>query len=169
DMALKQLDDQQVRTWTRGQKDRWWFENVYRGDMPQLTIRSALTGFILGAVLAATALYIGAKTGITIGVGLTSVILSFALYRALDGAGFAQDFTILENNATQSIATAAGYMTGPLVASLPAYMLVTGHIIPWWQLMVWMTIVAVIGVLVAFPLKRRFVNEEQLPFPEGRA
>ena len=168
-MALQQLDDQQVREWSRGQKDRWWFENVYRGDMPQLTIRSALTGFILGAVLAATALYIGAKTGITIGVGLTSVILSFAIYRMLNGVGMARDFTILENNATQSVATAAGYMTGPLVSSLPAYMLVTGHIIPWWQMMVWMSVVAVIGVLLAFPLKRRFINEEQLPFPEGRA
>lgn len=168
-MALQQLDDQQVRTWSRGEKDRWWLENLYRGDMPQLTLRSAATGFLLGGLLAATALYIGAKTGIGIGVGLTSVILSFAIYRMLNAAGWAQDFTILENNATQSIATAAGYMTGPLVASLPAYMLVTGRIIPWWQMMVWMAIVAVIGVLLAFPLKRRFINEEQLPFPEGRA
>jgi hypothetical protein len=29
----------------------------------------------------------------------------------------AKDFTILENNAMQSIATSAGYMTGPLVSS----------------------------------------------------
>ncbi|HZZ95129.1 MAG TPA: OPT family oligopeptide transporter [Usitatibacter sp.] len=168
-MALQQLDESQVRTWSRGQKDRWWFETLYRGDMPQLTVRSAATGFLLGGILAATALYIGAKTGITIGVGLTSVILSFAIYRMMNAAGMAQDFTILENNATQSVATAAGYMTGPLVASLPAYMLVTGRIIPWWQMMVWMAIVAIIGVLLAFPLKRRFINEEQLPFPEGRA
>src|SRR5467141_2203065 len=97
-MALLQLTDEQVRTWTREQKDRWWLENVYRGDMPQLTIRSAVTGFLLGGVLAATALYIAAKTGITIGVGLTSVILAFAIYRILNRAGMAQDFTILENN-----------------------------------------------------------------------
>ena len=32
-----------------------------------------------------------------------------------------------------------------------------------------MVVVAIIGVLLAFPLKRRFINEEQLPFPEGRA
>src|SRR2546426_12845708 len=120
-MALIQLQEEQIRTWTRAQKDEWWFRNVYRGAMPQLTFRSAATGFLLGGILAATALYIGAKTGITIGVGLTSVILSFALYRALDGAGMARDFTILENNATQSVATAAGDMTGPLVARLPAY------------------------------------------------
>ena len=168
-MALIQLEEEQIRTWTRTQKDEWWFKNVFRGDMPQLTIRSALTGALLGAVLAATALYIGAKTGITIGVGLTSVILAFALYRIMHRMGIAADFTILENNCTQSIATAAGYMVSPMIASLAAYMLVTGRIIPWWHMVVWMCVVSIIGVLLAFPMKRRFINEEQLPFPEGRA
>ncbi len=168
-MALQQLNEEQVRTWTRSQKDEWWFKNVFRGDMPQLTIRSALTGFLLGGVLAATALYIAAKTGISIGVGLTSVILAFAMYRIMHGAGIATDFTILENNCTQSIATAAGYMVSPLIASLAAYMMVTDRIIPWWHMMTWMCVVSIIGVLLAFPMKRRFINEEQLPFPEGRA
>ena len=168
-MALLQLTEEQVRTWTREQKDAWWLENVFRGDMPQLTVRSAATGFLLGGVLAATAMYIGAKTGISIGVGLTSVILAFAMYRLMAKAGFARDFTILENNCTQSIATAAGYMIGPMISSLAAYMLVTGIIIPWWHMIVWMCVVSIIGVLLAFPLKRRFINDEQLPFPEGRA
>jgi uncharacterized oligopeptide transporter (OPT) family protein len=168
-MALLQLTEEQIRTWTRAQKDQWWFSNVYRGDMPQLTLRSAATGFLLGGVLAATAMYIGAKTGISIGVGLTSVILAFAMYRLMAKAGFARDFTILENNCTQSIATAAGYMIGPMISSLAAYMLVTGRIIPWWHMVVWMCVVSIIGVLLAFPMKRRFINEEQLPFPEGRA
>jgi uncharacterized oligopeptide transporter (OPT) family protein len=169
DMALIHLTEEQIRTWTREQKDRWWFTNVYRGDMPQLTVRSAATGFLLGGVLAATAMYIGAKTGISIGVGLTSVILAFAIYRIMARAGLAQDFTILENNCTQSIATAAGYMISPMISSLAAYMLVTGTIIPWWHMIVWMCVVSIIGVLLAFPMKRRFINEEQLPFPEGRA
>src|SRR5829696_8896528 len=99
-MALLQLQEEQIRTWTRAQKDEWWLKNVFRGDMPQLTIRSALTGDLLGAVLAATALYIGAKTGITI---------------------------------------------------------------PWWHMVDWLCIVPTIGVLLAFPMKRRFINEEQLP------
>lgn len=168
-MALKQLSEEQVRTWTRAEKDKWWFENVYRGDMPQLTFRSALTGFGLGAILSATALYIGARTGITIGVGLTSVILAFAIYRLLSNSGIIRDFTILENNCTQSIATAAGYMITPLISSMAAYMLVTGNIVPWWQLIIWNVVISIIGVLVAFPMKRRFINDDQLPFPEGRA
>jgi uncharacterized oligopeptide transporter (OPT) family protein len=168
-MPLKQLTEEQVRTWTRAQKDDWWFKNVFRGDMPQLTIRSGITGFLLGGVLAATALYIAAKTGISIGVGLTSVILAFAIYRIMHDAGIATDFTILENNCTQSIATAAGYMVGPMISSLAAYMLITGKIIPWPHMIAWMCVVAILGVLIAFPLKRRFINDEQLPFPEGRA
>jgi uncharacterized oligopeptide transporter (OPT) family protein len=168
-MAIQHLSDEQIQTWTRAQKDRWWFENVYRGEMPQLTIRSAVTGFFLGGILAATALYILGKTGITIGVGLTSVILSFAIFRALNKTGLTSDYTVLENNCTQSIATAAGYMVSALGAALAAYMLVTGKIIPWWHMMIWMTVCSILGVLVAFPMKRRFINEDQLPFPEGRA
>ena len=168
-MAIQHLSEEQISTWSRFQKDEWWFKNIYRGDMPQLTIRSGVTGFLLGGILAATALYIAGKTGIGIGVGLTSVILSFAIFRALHAAGLASDYTILENNCTQSIATASGYMVQALTTSLAAYMLITGRIIPWWQMMTWMSVCAILGVLIAFPMKRRFINEEQLPFPEGRA
>ncbi|WP_077037435.1 OPT family oligopeptide transporter [Pelomonas sp. KK5] len=168
-MAIQQLTDEQTRTWTRAQKDEWWFRNVYRGEMAQLTLRSGFTGFLLGGVLSATGLYIGAKTGIAIGVGLTSVILAFALFRMMHAAGWASDFTVLENNCTQSIATAAGYVVTPLFSSLVAYMMVSGKLIPWWQLMIWIAVVSILGVLVAFPMKRRFINEDQLPFPEGRA
>ena len=168
-MALLQLDDHQIKTWTRTQKDEWWLANVYRGDMPQLTLRSAITGFLLGCILAATALYILPKTGIGIGVGLTSVLLSFAMFRSLSGAGIARDFTVLENNATQSIATSAGYVIAPLGAGLTAYMVMTGRVLSWWQMVIWLIVVSITGVLMAFPMKRRFINEDQLPFPEGRA
>ncbi len=168
-MAIQSLTEEQINTWSRAQKDEWWFNNVYRGEMAQLTIRSGLTGFFLGGILCATALYIGAKTGIGIGVGLTSVILSFAIFRILSGAGLAADYTILENNCTQSIATAAGYVMMPLISSLAAYMLVTGKIIPAWHMITWMVVCSILGVLIAFPMKRRFINDEQLPFPEGRA
>jgi len=168
-MALQQLTEQQIKTWTRDQKDEWWLANVYRGDMAQLTLRSGVTGFLLGGVLSATALYILARTGIGIGVGLTSVLLSFALFRGLSTAGIARDFTVLENNATQSIATSAGYVMAPLCAGLTAYMVMTGNVLAGWQIVLWLIVVSITGVLLAFPMKRRFINEDQLPFPEGRA
>jgi len=166
---LAHLSDEQIRTWTLEQKDRWWLENVYRGDMPQLTLRSALTGMLLGMVLVLPNLFIGAKTGWSLGFGVTSVIASFGIFKLLARLRLGSEMSVLENNAMQSIATAAGYMTGPLIASIAAYMIFTNSIIPQWQVLVWSVAISVLGVLFAFPLKKRFINDEQLPFPEGRA
>jgi uncharacterized oligopeptide transporter (OPT) family protein len=168
-MAVHELTDEQIRTMSLEEKDRWWLTNVFRGNMPQLTLRSAITGMLLGGVLSLTNLYIGAKTGWTLGVGITSVILAYAVFRVLSRIGLAREFSILENNAMQSIATAAGYMTSPMISSLAAYMMVTGLVVPLWQTMAWISALAVLGVLFAFPFKRRFINDEQQPFPEGRA
>lgn len=168
-MALPQLTDEEVRTWTLEQKDNWWLKHVYKGNMPQLTLRSAITGFLLGGILSATNLYVGAKTGWGLGVGVTSVILAFAMFKLFASLSLTSEFTVLENNAMQSIATAAGYMTMPLISSLPAYMIVNNRLIPWHQIMIWNLVLSILGVLFAFPMKRRFINDEQHPFPEGRA
>ncbi|MGK5085396.1 OPT family oligopeptide transporter [Bdellovibrionota bacterium FG-1] len=168
-MAIKELTEEQIQTWTLEQKDRWWLENIYRGDMPQLNIRSAVTGMLIGSVLSLTNLYVGIKTGWTLGVGITSVVLSFAAFKVLSKIGLGTEMTILENNAMQSVATSAGYMTAPLVSSMPAYMLVTHHTVPMTHTLIWTISLSLLGVLFAFPLKKRFINDEQLPFPEGYA
>ncbi len=167
-MAIKQLTEEQVQTWTREQKDRWWLTEVFKGDMPQLTLRAAVTGFLLGGILSATNLYVGAKTGWTLGVGITSVILAFAVFRMLSKLGL-RDLTILENNCSQSIATAAGYMTSPLIAGMAAYMWIENKPMNWVHMLCFNVVLSILGVLVAFPMKRRFINDEQAPFPEGRA
>jgi len=167
-MALEQLTEAQVRDWSRDQKDRWWRERVYQGDAPQLTLRAALTGFLLGGILSATNLYVGAMTGWTLGVGLTSVILSFAAFKVFARFG-AKDMHVLENNAAQSVATAAGYMTGPLISGLAAYMWIENKPLPWLPMLAFNVVLSLLGVLVAFPMKRLFINDEQQPFPQGRA
>jgi uncharacterized oligopeptide transporter (OPT) family protein len=168
-MAIKQLTEEQIRTMTVEQKDRWWLENVYQGDVPQMTVRVVICGFLLGGLLSITNLYVGAKAGWSLGVAITSVILAFVIFRVLQAIGLARNYHVLENNILQSIACSAGYMNGPLIASMAAYMMITDYVIPWWQMIMWLMGLCVMGVLFAFPLKRRFINEDQLPFPEGRA
>lgn len=168
-MAIEELTPEQVLTMTAAEKDRWWLKNVYKGDMPQLNFRSAITGMMLGGILCLTNLYVGIRTGWTLGVGITSVILSFAMFKVLSKLKLGSEMTVLENNAMQSIATSAGYMTAPLISSMAAYMAVTGKMIPWQHTMIWLIVLGVMGVLFAFPLKKRFINDEQLPFPEGYA
>ena len=168
-MAIKELTEEQVRDMSLAEKDRWWLNNVYRGNMPQLTLRSAIAGMMIGGVLSLTNLYISSKTGWSLGVGITSVILAFATFKVLARLGLGKEFTVLENNAMQSIATAAGYMMGPLTVSLTAYMMMTNTVIPMYVTFLWLIMGSILGVLFAFPLKRRFINDEQHPFPEGRA
>ncbi len=168
-MALNQLNEEQVKTWTLEQKDEWWLKNVYKGDMPQLTLRSAITGALLGMVLCLTNLYIGIRTGWTLGVGITAVVASYGMFRLLAKTKIATDMTILENNAMQSIAASAGYVTSSLVSAIAAYMMATNVIPPQWQVYCWIVGMGILGTLFAFPLKKKFINDEQLPFPEGYA
>jgi OPT family oligopeptide transporter len=168
-MQIKELSREQIHSMSLEEKDQWWLKNVYRGDMPQLNLRSALTGMILGGILSLTNLYVGIKTGWTLGVGISSVILSFAMFKLFSKLKWGKEMSILENNAMQSIATSAGYMTAPLVSAIPAYMIVTGNLIPLERTLIWMILLSILGVLFAFPLKKRFINDEQLPFPEGYA
>src|ERR1035437_117764 len=136
-MKIKELTQEQIHTMTLEQKDQWWLDNIYRGDMPQLNFRSAITGMLLGGVLSLTNLYVGIKTGWTLGVGISSVILSFAIFKVFSKLKIGKEMSILENNAMQSVATSAGYMTAPLISAIPAYMLVTGNLISMEHTMVW--------------------------------
>jgi uncharacterized oligopeptide transporter (OPT) family protein len=149
--------------------DRRWLAEVYRGDVPQLTPRVVVTGFVLGGALSITNLYVGAKTGATVGVTITAVILAFGLFRLLRRLGLGTDLGLLENTMVQSIAGSAGYIASPLSASMAAYMVVKGAVIPWWQMTMWLWGLAVLGLLCAIPIKRAVINEQQMPFPEGKA
>ena len=97
------------------------------------------------------------------------MIVAFTFFKIMQSIGAADEFTVLENNCMLSIATAAGYMTSPLIPSLAAYMMITGTVIPMGTTIAWVICISLLGVLFAFPLKRRFINDEQQPFPEGRA
>jgi uncharacterized oligopeptide transporter (OPT) family protein len=163
------LSPEQVRSMSLEEKDEWWLRNVYAGSAPQLTLRSALTGMLLGSVLSLTNLYISSRTGWLLGVGITSVILAFGGWKVLAKLRIGSEMTLLENNAMQSIATAAGYMSAPLTSSLAAYTMITGRMVPMHVAFVWMLCLAMLGILIAFPMKKRYINDAQLPFPEGMA
>jgi len=156
--------------------EREWFLNVYtgRGDsMAQLTWRAVIMGSCLGAFMSLSNLYIGLKTGWGLGVAITSCILSFAIWKSLRKVLpgiFKTDFTILENNAMQSTASAAGYSTGgTIVSAICAYLLVNGHHLPYGMLTAWVFFLAILGTTLAIPMKRQMINVERLKFPSGIA
>lgn len=128
-------------------------------------------GALLGAVMSLSNLFVGLKTGWGLGIAITACILSFSLGAALKGAGLiGSNLSILENNCMQSTASSAGYSTGSvLVSAVSALLLIRGEHLPFWTLMIWTLLVALLGVFLAVPMKRQMVNVEQLAFPSGLA
>ncbi len=157
---------------TPEEREQVWFREVYQGDsMPQLTLRSVVMGSILGAIMSLSNLYVGLKTGWGLGVAITACILSYAIWTSLHRIGLVKDeMSILENNAMQSTASSAGYSTGgTMVSAIAAYLMVTGHHMPFWTLAAWTFFLAMLGVMMAIPMKRQMINREQLRFPSGVA
>ncbi len=167
-----------------------WYASAYRGDRsPQLTIRAVAMGALLGFFLAFTNLYIGLKTGWHLGVALTACILSYAIWNGLIRSpgivwapfGFfgakRTPMTILENNCMQSTASAAGYSTGgTFVSALAALLMISatdanpgGTHLHWGVYATWTFFLAVLGVVLAIPMKRNMINQERLKFPSGTA
>jgi OPT family oligopeptide transporter len=153
------------------QVEREWFENYYHGEIPQLTVRAVLIGVILGGVMSLSNLYVGLKTGWGLGVAITACILSFSIGAALRKIGVLRsNLSILENNCMQSSASSAGYSTGStMVGAIAALLMIRGEHLPFWTLLLWTIFLAILGVVMAIPMKRQMINVEQLKFPSGVA
>jgi OPT family oligopeptide transporter len=137
----------------------------------QLTVRATITGMLLGGFMSLSNLYIVLKAGWSFGVTITAGILAFALFSFLQRIRLIKrEFGPLENNAMQSVASAAGYMCGGgTMAAVPAFMLITGTVIDPKMLILWVITIAFLGVVVAIPMKRQMINIEKLAFPSGMA
>ncbi|MEX2112690.1 MAG: OPT family oligopeptide transporter, partial [Pirellulales bacterium] len=156
------------------QDAREWLANVYQGDsVRQLSVRSIVTGMLIGGVMSVSNLYVGLKTGWGLDVMITASIIAFAVYRSLEvvSARIRRDpFTILENYTMSSASTAAAYMASAgLVSAIPALYLATGLQLSAVQIMTWLASLSVLGVFMAIPLKRQMINIDKLPFPSGMA
>ncbi|MEI8255788.1 MAG: OPT/YSL family transporter, partial [Deltaproteobacteria bacterium] len=156
-------------------RDRLWLERVYNRTDPQLTVRAAVTGMLLGAVLSVSDLYIGLKIGWIFGMSITSSVLAYAIWSALSRASPGiKPLSMLENNTSQTAASAAAYMASAgLVSSIPALTMlrregvITLPELTGPRLTVWLLFISALGVFVAVPLKRNMINAEQLRFPSG--
>jgi uncharacterized oligopeptide transporter (OPT) family protein len=153
---------------------RAWLRDVYQGDqVRQLSVRSVVSGMLIGAVMSVSNLYVGLKTGWGLGVTITACIIAFGVFRALEAvipAYKRNPFSILENNTMSSAASAAGYMASAgLTSAFPALYLTTGRILTWWEMIGWLSTISVLGVFMAVPLKRQLINIDKLPFPSGIA
>ncbi|KAJ3097695.1 hypothetical protein HDU96_000293 [Phlyctochytrium bullatum] len=178
--------------------DSWDPSVPFPDDGPeeqQFTIRAVVVGCILGAIVGASNLYLGLKTGFTFGPAIFGAIMGFAILKPLCNAlgshpilGYVfggKPFGPKENCTVQTAATAAGGLGIIFVSAVPAlYRLglmaddqidAEGNVIPrspendYAKIFLLTLCAAYYGLFFAVPLRRYFVIRMKLIFPTPAA
>ncbi|KAL0576390.1 hypothetical protein V5O48_005579 [Marasmius crinis-equi] len=148
----------------------------------QLTVRALIVGSCLGAVVGASNVYLGLKTGFTFGPQLFGALFGYVILKAISkalpesgllGWMFGGPFGPKENCTVQSAATAAGGMSGLFVSAFPA-MYRLGLLSPLPQQDVGKLIALTIcsaffGVFFVIPLRKYYIVHQKLTFPTPAA
>ncbi len=136
----------------------------YNRVLPEITIKAVILGIILAVLLAASTCYLGLKIGRTIAGSIPSAVIAMSIFSRF------RNNNILENNITQTIASAGEVMACGAIFTLPALVML-GF---WKNFYFWETVGIIItggflGIIFSIPLRRHFIVEKNLPYPEGRA
>ncbi len=130
----------------------------------ELTGRGIVLGAILALILGSANTYLGLFAGLTVSASIPAAVISMAVLRMLGGA------TILENNFVQTMASAGEAVAAGAIFTFPA-LIVLGQTSALGYGEVTMLCIAgsLMGSLLVIFLRRPYIVEERLPFPEGRA
>jgi putative OPT family oligopeptide transporter len=131
---------------------------------PQLTARAIILSIVLAMVLVAANTYLGLFAGLTIATAIPAAVVSMAVLRALGGGH------ILENNIVQTGASAGTSISAGVIFTLPALVLLGywDDFKYWWVFAI-AGLGGLLGVFFSVPLRRSFIVEQKLAFPEGKA
>jgi len=133
-------------------------------EIRELTPRAFILGAILALILGAANAYLGLYAGLTVSASIPAAVISMAVLRALGRA------TILENNVVQTIASAGEAVAAGAIFTFPAIVILgyTGPL-PYWDVTLLCLAGGTMGSLLVAFLRRAYIVEERLPFPEGLA
>ncbi|KAF8962563.1 oligopeptide transporter [Flammula alnicola] len=147
----------------------------------QLTFRAIYVGCVLGAIVGASNIYLGLKTGFTFGPQLFGAIFGYAILKAFSKALpetgilslFGGSFGPKENCTVQSAATASGGLGILFVTAVPAmYRLNLLSLDPAkdiGKLIALTACAGFFGVFFVIPLREYFIVHQKLTFPTPAA
>ena len=130
----------------------------------ELTPRSIALGIALALILGAANAYLGLYAGLTVSASIPAAVISMAILRMLGGS------MILENNVVQTIASAGEAVAAGAIFTFPALVILGGvRTLPYVEVTALCVVGATMGALLVVFLRRAYIVEERLPFPEGVA
>lgn len=133
-------------------------------DLPQITVKAVILGFLLSAILAGANAYLGLKVGMTVSASIPAAVISMAVLRLF------KESNILENNIVQTAASAGESLAAGVIFTLPALILLKYWLdFPFMETAAIAMFGGILGVLFTIPLRRALIVESDLQFPEGVA
>lgn len=136
----------------------------------ELTPRALLTGALLGGVLSLCNIYSGLRIGWGFNMSITAALLGWGFWRVAARASRAPGLAKLENNVSQTAASAgASISSAGLVSAIPAMTMLTGRALTWPELAGWTFVIGMVGVTVGIALRRQMIEIDRLPFAQGIA
>src|SRR6201988_1438150 len=139
---------------------------------PELTTRSILVGLVTAVIIGSAYPYCVLKLGFGPNLSVVSAFLGFiVLVLILRAAGT----NARENNIVQTMGTSAG-QTAFMAVLLAAFDMLNarGTFNPpihlgTWQIFFWLCSAILLGILLAVPMRRHYIDEENLTYADGLA
>ncbi|MBW1811571.1 MAG: oligopeptide transporter, OPT family, partial [Deltaproteobacteria bacterium] len=132
-------------------------------DMKELSLKALLLGVVMAIVLGAANAYLGLKAGMTVAATFPAAVIAMAVLRGLKG-------NILEENIARTTGAVGEALAAGAIFTIPAFIM-TGI----WTEFDYVTSTAlllvggILGVLMVILLRRTFMEDTSLPFPESQA
>jgi uncharacterized oligopeptide transporter (OPT) family protein len=139
---------------------------------PELSVRSIVVGLVVAVLIGSAYPYCVLKLGFGPNLSVVSAFFGFiALVLILRAAGT----NARENNIVQTMGTSAG-QTAFMCVLLAAFDLLNakGILNPpihlgTWQIFLWLCSASLLGILLAVPMRRHYIDEENLTYADGLA
>lgn len=133
-------------------------------NLPEITVKSFILSIILTVVMSAANAYLGLKVGMTVAATIPAAVISMAILKLF------RHSNILENNIVQTTVSAGEGLAAAAVFTLPALIMMKfWEAFPFWQVTGLLVLGGLLGVMFSIPLRRVFLVEGGLKFPEGIA
>jgi uncharacterized oligopeptide transporter (OPT) family protein len=141
---------------------------------PEFTLRALVVSLIVAVLIGASYPLIVLKLGFGPNISVVSAFFGYLLL-SLIGAFTGTRANKLENNLVQTAGTTAG-QAGFMCVLLAAFDMLNAREglgfslhLTWSQTFLWLTVAGMLGVLLAVPLRRHYIDEEKLTFADGVA
>jgi uncharacterized oligopeptide transporter (OPT) family protein len=144
---------------------------VARPAGSELTPRALIAAVIVAGIMGASYPYMVLKLGFGPNVSVVAAFFGFIILSVIARGSYDR----WQNNIVQTAGTSAAqtaFMCGVLAAfeMLRASKVVQFHLNPTpLQTFAWLSCASLLGVLLAAPMRRHFIVDEKLPFPDGMA